>query len=59
MIEALKKIDQCPQITFTAPDIPTDILEQLLIQNTEETRRAHRITNAVEKYMREDRMGNT
>jgi hypothetical protein len=99
MVEGLKEIDLCPQITFTAPDIPTDILKQLqeddyislretygdpswgepiqydclrirtrsgtktiqifnrgillFIQNTEETRRAHRITYAVEKYMRD------
>ncbi len=28
MVEELKNINQCPQITFTAPDIPTEILKQ-------------------------------
>ncbi len=98
MVKELDKIDQCPLITFTAPDIPADILKQLkeddytslkekygnpiwgdpiqyeclrvqtssgiktieifnraillFIQNTEKTRRAHRIIYALEKYMR-------
>jgi hypothetical protein len=96
-VDDLRKTDSCPEIMFSAPNIPPDIIKQfqqddylslkssygdpswgepiqydrieikttagtktleifnrailLFTQNTEETRRAHRVIYAVEKYM--------